>query len=67
MANRTLEEVSKYVEWQSQNKCKVVSAKPEHEFNDLGVEVRVWNVKTDTEGAWWVVEEDGRRDGPFLS
>jgi len=58
MAKRTLEEVSQYVEWQSQNKCKVVSAKPEHEFNDLGVEVRVWNIKTDIDGAWWVVEGD---------
>ncbi len=56
MTKRTLEEVAQYVEKQSQNKCKVVSAKPEHKFNDLGVEVRVWNIKTDTEGAWWVVE-----------
>ena len=58
MAERTFEEVAKYVEWQSQNKCKVLSAKPEHNFNDLGVEVRVWNVKTDLDGAWWVVEGD---------
>jgi len=56
MAERTFDDVSKYVEWQSQNKCKVVSAKPEHTFNDLGTEVRVWNVKTDSDGAWWVVE-----------
>ena len=58
MSERTFEEVAKYVEWQSQNKCKVLSAKPEHNFNDLGVEVRVWNVKTDLDGAWWVVEGD---------
>mgnify|MGYP001202529491 FL=1 len=41
-----------------QDKCKVLSAKPEHNFNDLGVEVCVWNVKTDTDGDWWVVEGD---------
>lgn len=58
MTERTYEDVTKYVEWQSQNKCKVLSAKPEQSFNDLGVEVRVWNVKTDTDGSWWVVEGD---------
>lgn len=58
MGKRTYEEVSEYVEWQSQYKCKVVSAKPEQDFDDLGVEVTVWNVKTDTDGAWWVVEGD---------
>lgn len=56
MSERTLDEVAQYVERQSQNKCKVLSAKPEHTFNDLGTEVRVWNVKTDLDGAWWVVE-----------
>jgi hypothetical protein len=58
MSERTFDEVAQYVEWQSQNKCKVLSAKPEHTFNDLGTEVRVWNVKTDLDGAWWVVEGD---------
>lgn len=58
MTKRTDQDVAKYVEWQSQNKCKVLSAKPEHTFNDMGVEVRVWNVKTDTDGSWWVVEGD---------
>ncbi|MDD4753429.1 MAG: hypothetical protein PHT78_09325 [Desulfitobacteriaceae bacterium] len=58
MSKRNFEEVAQYVEWQSQNKCKVLSAKPEHAFNDLGTEVRVWNVKTDSDGAWWVVEGD---------
>lgn len=53
---RTREDVAEYVENQSQGKCKVMSAKPEHTFNDLGVEVKVWNVKTDVDGAWWVVE-----------
>lgn len=55
---RTYEEVAFYVEKQSKDKCKVLSAKPEHTFNDLGVEVKVWNVKTDVDGAWWVVEGD---------
>lgn len=58
MAVKTHEEVAEYVEWQSQYKCKVLSAKPEQTFDDLGVEVRVWNVKTDTDGSWWVVEGD---------
>lgn len=35
-----------------------MSAKLEHTFNDLGIEVRVWNVKTDVEGMWWVIEEN---------
>lgn len=59
MGKRTFEDVKKYVEWQSQGKCNVLSAKPEQHFNDLGVDVCVWNVKTDTDGAWWVVEGDG--------
>ncbi|CDX01521.1 Hypothetical protein DPCES_1634 [Desulfitobacterium hafniense] len=56
MSTRTLEDVAEYVEWQSQYKCKVLSAKPEHTFEDLGSEVKVWNVKTDVDGDWWVVE-----------
>lgn len=55
---RTYEDIKEYVEQQCQNKCKVLSAKPEQDFNDLGEEVRVWNVKTDTDSAWWVVEGD---------
>lgn len=55
---RTFEDVTKYVELESQNKCKVLSAKPEYKFNDLGMEVFVWNVKTDNDGDWWVVEGD---------
>lgn len=58
MTKRTFEDISEYVEYQSQYKCKVLSAKPEQTFNDLGFEVNVWNVKTDTDGAWWVVEGD---------
>lgn len=55
---RTHEEIQEYVEWQCQNKCKVLSAKTEQSFYDLGEEVRVWNVKTDLDGSWWVVEGD---------
>jgi predicted nucleic acid-binding Zn ribbon protein len=58
MSKRTYEDVAKYVEWQSQNKCRVLSAKTEQTFDDLEVEVRVWNVKTDNDGSWWVVEGD---------
>ena len=59
MGKRTFEDVKKYVEWQSQGKCNVLSAKPEQHFDDPGVDVCVWNVKTDTDGDWWVVEGDG--------
>ena len=55
MGKRTFEDVKKYVEWQSQGKCTVLSAKPEQHFNELGIDVCVWNVKTDTDGDWWVV------------
>lgn len=58
MGKRTFEDVKKYVEWQSQGKSTVLSAKPERHFDDLGVNVCVWNVKTDTDGDWWVVEGD---------
>lgn len=53
---RTYEDVILYVENQSQGKCKVLSAKTEHTFEDLGYKVNVWNVKTDVDGSWWVVE-----------
>lgn len=53
---RTYKEVAAYVEWQNHGDAKVLSAKPEHHFDDLGEEVTVWNVKTDSDGAWWVVE-----------
>ena len=58
MGKRTFEDVKNYVEWQSQGKCAVLSAKTEQHFDDLGVDVYVWNVKTDTDGDWWVVEGD---------
>ncbi len=59
MATRTQEEVQEYVEWQCQNNCKVINSKSEQTFTDLGFEVTVWNVKTDSDGSWWVVEGDG--------
>lgn len=55
---RTYEDVAAYVEWQNHGKGKVLSAKPEHHFDDLGDTVTVWNVKTDNDGDWWVVEGD---------
>lgn len=58
MAKRTLEDVVRYVENQCKDRCKVLSAKPEQHFNDMDEEVIVWNVKTDLEGALWVVEGD---------
>ena len=58
MGSRTYKDVAEYVERQSQYKCKARSAKPEQHFNDLGDDVTVWNVKTDTDGTWWVVAGD---------
>ena len=55
---RTFKEVTEYVEWQNHGAGKVLSAKPEHHFDDLGDTVTVWNVKTDNDGDWWVVEGD---------
>ena len=53
---RTYKEVAEYVERQNHGAGKVLSAKPEHHFDDLGDTVTVWNVKTDNAGDWWVVE-----------
>lgn len=55
---RSFDEVIEYVESQYAEKCKVLSAKIENEFDDLGVKVNVWNVKTDENENWWVVEGD---------
>ncbi len=49
-------DVKRYVEEEGHE--KVLSAKTEQNFTDLGLKVTVWNVKTD-EGAWWVVEGEG--------
>ena len=49
-------DVTRYME--SEGREKVISAKEEQTFNDMGVEVRVWNVVTE-QGRWWVVEGDG--------
>jgi hypothetical protein len=57
MSTRTKEEVENYVEGQC--KCNVIHSKPEQSYNDLGFEVTVWNVKTDEDGSWWVVEGEG--------
>jgi hypothetical protein len=56
MEERTQAEVIKYIEGQSKNECKVVSAKIERAFEDLGTKVNVWNVRTNIEDSWWVVE-----------
>ena len=42
---RTYKEVAEYVEWQNHGAGKVLSAKPEHSFDDLDDTVTVWNVK----------------------
>lgn len=49
-------DIIRYVEEQSRNDAKVLSAKIEQSFDDLGYVVNVWNVKTNIDGAWWVVE-----------
>jgi DNA-directed RNA polymerase subunit M/transcription elongation factor TFIIS len=49
-------DVKRYVE--EEGREKVLSAKPEQTFADMGPKVTVWNVKTE-EGAWWVVEGEG--------
>lgn len=49
-------DVKRYVEEEGHE--KVLSAKPEQTFTDLGPKVTVWNVNTD-EGSWWVVEGEG--------
>ena len=54
--SRSVKEVSEYVESQYTETCKVLSAKIENEFEDLGVKVNVWNVKTNKDEDWWVVE-----------
>lgn len=54
--SRSYKDIVAYVELENNGEAKVVSAKPEHTFTDLGDNVTVWNVKTDCDGAWWVVE-----------
>lgn len=34
---------------------EIINIKCENTFNDLGIEVNVWNVKTNSE-AYWIVE-----------
>ena len=59
MEKRTFEDIKKYVEWQNHGEGSVLSAKTEQHFDDLGINVNAWNVKTDTDGDWWVVEGEG--------
>lgn len=56
---RSYKDIIRYVEDQSQDGVKVLSVKTEQSFDDLGHIVNVWNVKTDIDGSWWVVEGEG--------
>ncbi|HFJ9370748.1 TPA: hypothetical protein ACGW7B_001236 [Bacillus nitratireducens] len=51
-------QVEEYVEWQCRGKAKVIHSKPEQTYNEAGLHVTVWNVKTDNDGSWWVVQGD---------
>ena len=55
MSKEIQKRVEQYIE--TQLDCKVVSSKPEHNYNELGVEVTIWNVKTN-DGSWWVASSD---------
>jgi len=55
MSREVQKRVEQYVE--KQLDCKVVGSKPEQNYNELGVEVTIWNVKTD-DGSWWVASSD---------
>lgn len=56
--SRTTLEIEEYILSQSSNEFKIVNIKPEREFNDLGILVKVWSVKTDATKDFWVVEGD---------
>jgi hypothetical protein len=43
---------------------KVIYLQVEQTFNDLDLEINVWNVKTN-KGAWWVVEGDSTPMNPY--
>ena len=51
-------EVERYVKSQCKKNTKVIHAKPEQTYQDLGFRVTIWNVKTDKEGSWWVANGD---------
>ncbi|MEA4894669.1 MAG: hypothetical protein VB064_05355 [Oscillospiraceae bacterium] len=57
-SNEEKKQVEKYVEEQCGGKTKVIHSKPEQTYNELGFSVTIWNVKTDNDGAWWVVQGD---------
>lgn len=52
--NADYRRVKEYAE--SQFDCEITNIKPEQKFDDLGFDVTVWNVKTKSEGSWWVVD-----------
>jgi len=52
--NSDYRRVKEYVE--DQFDCAITNIKPEQKFDDLGFDVTVWNVKTKSEGSWWVVD-----------
>lgn len=54
--SRTIKEIEEYVLSQSNDEFNIISIKPEREFDDLGIVVKVWNVKTDGVEDIWVVE-----------
>lgn len=51
-------QVEEYVEWQCKGEAKVIHSKPEQSYNELGFDITIWNVKTDNDGSWWVVQGD---------
>lgn len=57
LVNHDYKRVKEYME--SQFDCPIMNIKPEQHFDDLGFEVTVWNVKTKSEGSWWVVDGKG--------
>lgn len=50
------EEVESYI--LSNFDTKILSCKPEIEIDDIGIKAVIWNIKTSTEGNWWVVTSD---------
>jgi len=52
--NADYRRVKEYIE--GQFACEIINIKPEQKYDDLGFNVTVWNVKTKSEGSWWVVD-----------
>jgi hypothetical protein len=55
MSKKIQKGVEQYVE--TQLDCRVISSKPEQNYSELGVDVTIWNVKTN-DGSWWVASSD---------